>query len=383
MPGLVEADDDGLYVLKFRGAGQGPKALAAEMVAGELARALGLPVPELVLVELDPALGAAEPDPEIQELIARQRRDQPRHGLPSRRVAVHAAAPAGARAGRRRRVVRRVRAQRGPHAAQPEPAALAPRAVADRPRRGAVRAPRAAAIRVAPRGRSASRRSATTCCCRSPARSRRPTRAWRRGWTRDARGDRRRGPRRVGGRRRLRRAPAPPGSTTARASWRRPTVPGSPFQYAMLRVVPRVERGEAINAGVALFCRPLRYLGARAAARRGAARRARARLRPGRGARAAGHAGRGRRGPARGRRTSPRCRSRSASTGSPRRRARSCSRRPSTPASPSDPAAELEKLFAALVSRRAAARLTGKSKNVSGNGSVAQREVPPLGLRAP
>jgi hypothetical protein len=70
MPGLVEADDDGLYVLKFRGAGQGPKALAAEIVAGEAARAVGLPVPELVLVELDPALGAAEPDPEIQELIA-------------------------------------------------------------------------------------------------------------------------------------------------------------------------------------------------------------------------------------------------------------------------------------------------------------------------
>ena len=69
LPGLVEADDDGLYVLKFRGAGQGPKALAAEIVAGELARRLGLPVPELVLIELDPALGAAEPDPEIQELI--------------------------------------------------------------------------------------------------------------------------------------------------------------------------------------------------------------------------------------------------------------------------------------------------------------------------
>jgi hypothetical protein len=70
MPGLVEADDDGLYVLKFRGAGQGPKALAAELVAGEVGRALGLPVPELVFMELDPALGAAEPDPEIQELIA-------------------------------------------------------------------------------------------------------------------------------------------------------------------------------------------------------------------------------------------------------------------------------------------------------------------------
>jgi len=66
---LVEADDDGLYVLKFRGAGQGPKALVAEVVAGELARGLGLPVPELVLVELDPAIGRAEPDPEIQDLL--------------------------------------------------------------------------------------------------------------------------------------------------------------------------------------------------------------------------------------------------------------------------------------------------------------------------
>lgn len=69
LPGLVEADDDGLYVLKFRGAGQGPKALAAEVVAGELARGLGLPVPELVLAEVDPELARAEPDPEIQDLI--------------------------------------------------------------------------------------------------------------------------------------------------------------------------------------------------------------------------------------------------------------------------------------------------------------------------
>src|SRR3954452_22618900 len=69
LPGIVEADDDGLYVLKFRGAGQGPKALAAEIVAGELARGLGLPVPELVFVNVDAELGRAEPDPEIQDLI--------------------------------------------------------------------------------------------------------------------------------------------------------------------------------------------------------------------------------------------------------------------------------------------------------------------------
>jgi hypothetical protein len=69
LPGLVEADDDGLYVVKFRGAGQGPGALVAEVVAGELARALGLPVPDLALVELDPQIGVAEPDPEIQDLL--------------------------------------------------------------------------------------------------------------------------------------------------------------------------------------------------------------------------------------------------------------------------------------------------------------------------
>ena len=69
LPGLVEGEDDGLYVLKFRGAGQGPLALVAEVIGGELARALGLPVPELVVMDLDPALGRAEPDPEIQDLI--------------------------------------------------------------------------------------------------------------------------------------------------------------------------------------------------------------------------------------------------------------------------------------------------------------------------
>jgi len=71
LPAIVEADDDGLYVLKFRGAGQGPKALIAELVAGEIGRALGLPVPEIVFVDVDPLLGKAEPDPEIQELLER------------------------------------------------------------------------------------------------------------------------------------------------------------------------------------------------------------------------------------------------------------------------------------------------------------------------
>lgn len=69
LPAIIEADDDGMYVLKFRGAGQGPKALIAELVSGELGRVLGLPVPEIVLVELDPVLARTEPDPEIQDLI--------------------------------------------------------------------------------------------------------------------------------------------------------------------------------------------------------------------------------------------------------------------------------------------------------------------------
>jgi len=69
LPAIVEADDEGLYVLKFRGAGQGPKALIAELVAGELARAVDLPVPEIVFVDLPADLARTEPDPEIQSLI--------------------------------------------------------------------------------------------------------------------------------------------------------------------------------------------------------------------------------------------------------------------------------------------------------------------------
>jgi hypothetical protein len=69
LPGVVEADDDGLYVVKFRAAGQGLKALVAEVIAGELARTAGLLVPEIVVVDLAAELGRTEPDPEIQELV--------------------------------------------------------------------------------------------------------------------------------------------------------------------------------------------------------------------------------------------------------------------------------------------------------------------------
>jgi hypothetical protein len=69
LPGVVEADDLGTYVVKFRGAGQGPKALLAEVISGELARRLELPVPELVVMGLDPVVARAEPDQEVQELL--------------------------------------------------------------------------------------------------------------------------------------------------------------------------------------------------------------------------------------------------------------------------------------------------------------------------
>lgn len=69
LPALAEADDEFLYVLKFRGSGQGPKSLIAELIGGELARALGLRVPELVFAELDEAFGRTEPDEEIQDLL--------------------------------------------------------------------------------------------------------------------------------------------------------------------------------------------------------------------------------------------------------------------------------------------------------------------------
>ncbi|MFJ2439342.1 MULTISPECIES: HipA family kinase [unclassified Streptomyces] len=69
LPGIVEADDLGTYVMKFTGAGQGRKTLVAEVICGELARRLGLRVPELVRMELDPVIGLSEPDQEVQELL--------------------------------------------------------------------------------------------------------------------------------------------------------------------------------------------------------------------------------------------------------------------------------------------------------------------------
>ncbi|MFJ2744640.1 HipA family kinase [Streptomyces sp. NPDC087440] len=69
LPGIVEADDLGTYVMKFTGAGQGRKTLVAEVICGELGRRLGLRVPRLVAMDLDPVIGLGEPDQEVQELL--------------------------------------------------------------------------------------------------------------------------------------------------------------------------------------------------------------------------------------------------------------------------------------------------------------------------
>ena len=254
LPGLVEADDDGLYVVKFRGAGQGPKALAAEIVVGELARALGLPVPELVLVELDGEMARAEPDPEIQDLIrASAGLNLGVDFLPGS-LPYNPARPPPPDLAARRRMARHAGRERRPHAAQPEPAAVARQAVPDRPRRRAVRPSRlrrpagggAAPVPRDPRPRAARR-------CRVAPGGRRTARA---ACPAGCRG--RAGPACLGGRREpyaehlARRLEAPRDwiEEAERAG-------REDFQYSILRVVPHVERGECLNAGVLLFCRRL------------------------------------------------------------------------------------------------------------------------------
>jgi hypothetical protein len=93
LPAVVGADDGRQYVMKFRGAGQGPKALIAEIVAGEIGRHLGLPIPELVLLELSPLLARSEVHEEIQDLL-RQRGAQPGVGLSVGRPKLQPAAAA-------------------------------------------------------------------------------------------------------------------------------------------------------------------------------------------------------------------------------------------------------------------------------------------------
>ena len=151
LPGIVEADDLGTYVLKFRGAGQGLKVLVAEVIVGELARALGLDVPaddrrrppgthrQVRGRRGGPGPAHREPGP------------QPRHRLPARLVRLRRVAAPDARHRRRDPVARRPHRQRRPHVEQPEPPGLAPQPVADRPRRRALLPPRLAGPRRRPR----------------------------------------------------------------------------------------------------------------------------------------------------------------------------------------------------------------------------------------
>ena len=126
LPAIVEADDAGMYVLKFRGAGQGTKVLVAEIIVGELARAAGLAMPEIVFIELDPDLARTEPDAEIQQLIrasaglnlAFDYLPGLDHLRPRRRSA-------GCAARVLHRLAGRVHEQRGPHCAQRQHAHVA------------------------------------------------------------------------------------------------------------------------------------------------------------------------------------------------------------------------------------------------------------------
>ena len=148
MPALVEADDDGLYVVKLLGAGHGRKALVAELLAGEIARHLDLPVPDLVLVELAAALAKAEPDQEIQELLERSAGTN--FGLdflPGALPFARRRASPGSGPRRQCRVAGRLHHQRGPHAAEPQPHRLAPPPAPHRPRVRALRPPQLAGPR--------------------------------------------------------------------------------------------------------------------------------------------------------------------------------------------------------------------------------------------
>ena len=145
LPAVVEADDDGLYVLKFRGAGQGAKALIAELVAGEIARALGLPVPEIVFVELDADLARTEPDPEIQDLIrASGGLNLGLDYLPGALAFDPLADPTDAELASRIVWLDAFVTNLDRTRAQHQHAGLAPPALADRPRRGALLPPRRA-----------------------------------------------------------------------------------------------------------------------------------------------------------------------------------------------------------------------------------------------
>ena len=264
LPGLVEADDDGLYVTKFRGAGQGLRALVAEVIVGELARTAGFLIPELVRVSVDPRLGAAEPDPEIQELIlASEGENLGVDFLPGSLPYTPAggwqpAPPLAAEIVWLDALTTNVdRTPRNPNLLLwHERLWLIDHGAALYLQHGGLH-PGADAARPFPL-------IAEHVLLPGPARSWRRTQRLRARAARD--GDRRRGG--AGARPWFAGAdpPRPTSNTCTRgcaaggfaqeAEHARPRP--SPFSYVILRVVPGVERGERLNVGVVLFCRQLR-----------------------------------------------------------------------------------------------------------------------------
>ena len=187
VPAVVEADDGALYVAKFRAAAQGGRVLAAELIVGELARAAGLRVPELALIDIDAALGRSEPHQEIQELLIAS--------AGTNLAMAYLAGAVGYDVAARRPVDGALasaivaldlfatnvdRTARNPNLLWCQR-----RAVADRSRRVAVLAARLGRQRRRRRSwrrrrRARSRARASTCCCRSPTACRRRARRWRR-----------------------------------------------------------------------------------------------------------------------------------------------------------------------------------------------------------
>ena len=143
LPGIVEADDLGTYVCKFRGAGQGTRVLVAEVIVSGLAQRIGLSTPRLVVLDLDPAIARYEADEEVQDLLNAS--PGPNLGvdfLPGAFGYDGELDDADDPVGRPDPVARRLHGQRRPLLAQPQPAAVARRGLGDRPRRRAVLPPR-------------------------------------------------------------------------------------------------------------------------------------------------------------------------------------------------------------------------------------------------